>query len=64
MQFTPDTHEVSPLAEWMGRTGTVFLTADDPHQGCHRRARAQHVNDVNLVCDCPPSPPCTKECCR
>jgi hypothetical protein len=63
MQFTPDEHDVSPLDEWMSRTGSVFLLADDPHQECHRRARAQQIADVNLVCDCP-STPCTKECCR
>jgi hypothetical protein len=64
MRFTPDAHAVSPLDEWMARTGSVFLAADDPHQECHRRARAQGVHDVNLVCDCPKPPPCQKECCR
>lgn len=62
MQFTPDTHDVSPLAEWMARTGSVFLAAADPHQECYRRAREQGVADVNLVCDCP-SAPCTGPCC-
>lgn len=63
MRFIPDTTDASPAAEWLARTGTPFLPADDPHQRCVAVAREQGLNDVNQVCTCP-VPPCTKECCR
>lgn len=61
MSFEPNDTAVSPEQEWLSRT-SVFLTADDPHQACVRRAFDTGTLDINLVCQCP-TPPCTKECC-
>ena len=63
MHFDAGVPAVSPIEEWMARVSPV-LYADNPHQECIRRAYAENVADVNLVCSCEHATTCDKECCR
>lgn len=65
LDWTPD--DDMPVAAWDDWTlrVTPLLTADDPHQACNARARAEGVLSVDEVCTCGlrETKPCTNSCC-
>lgn len=62
MKFVPDEDAVPPAQEWLARV-SPFLTADDPHQQCVRRAIDAGLPNVNFVCTCTHEG-CTQPCCN